>query len=89
MRVLRLNRCAALREVGFNLEEDGVVAKITGHISIRATRCSDSDSLILEINSLMDIFWTVRLHALWWLTTKRSAAIGGVVHASVARLIIL
>jgi len=36
----------------------------------------------------MDIFWTVRLHALWWLTTKRSAAIGGVAHASVARLII-
>jgi len=36
MRVLRLNRCAALREVGFNIEEDGVVAKITGHMSIRA-----------------------------------------------------
>jgi len=49
MRVLRLNRCAALREVGFNIEEDGVVAKITGHMSICATRCSDSDSLILEI----------------------------------------
>jgi hypothetical protein len=31
MRVLRLNRCAELREVGFNIEEDGVVAKITGH----------------------------------------------------------
>ena len=30
MRVLRLDRCAALREVGFNIEEDGVVAKITG-----------------------------------------------------------
>ena len=89
MRVLRLDRCAALREVGFNIEEDGVVAKITGHMSICATRCSDSDSLILEINSLMDIFWTVRLHALWWLTTKRSAAIGGAVHASVVRLIIL
>ena len=44
MRVLRLNRCAALREVGFNIEEDGVVAKITGHMSIRATRCSDSDT---------------------------------------------
>ena len=78
MRVLRLNRCAALREVGFNIEEDGVVAKITGHMSIRA--------LVVRT---MDIFWTVRLHALWWLTTKRSAAIGGVVHASVARLIIL
>ena len=49
MRVLRLDRCAALREVGFNIEEDGVVAKITGHMSIRATRCSDSDSLLLEI----------------------------------------
>ena len=49
MRVLRLNGCAALREVGFNIEEDGAVAKITGHMSIRATRCSDSDSLILEI----------------------------------------
>ena len=47
MRVLRLNRCAALREVGLNIEEDGVVAKITGHMSIRATRCSDSDSLLL------------------------------------------
>jgi hypothetical protein len=72
MRVLGLNRCAALREVGFNIEEDGVVAKITGYMSIRATLCSDSDSLLLEINSLMDIFWTVRLHALWWLTTKQA-----------------
>ena len=45
MRVLRLNRCAALREVG-NIEEDGVVAKITGHMSIRATRCSDNGHLL-------------------------------------------
>ena len=71
MRVLRLNRCAALREVGFNIEEDGVVAKITGHISIRATRCSDSDSLILEIKLPNGHLLDLRLHALWWLTTKR------------------
>ena len=70
MRVLRLNRCAALHEVGFNIEEDCVVAKITGHMSIRATRTR----CFWKSNSLMDIFWTVRLHALWWLTTKRSAA---------------
>ena len=25
----------------------------------------------------MDIFWTVRLHALWWLTTKHSRRIDG------------
>jgi hypothetical protein len=49
MRVLRLNKCDALREVGFNIEKDGVVANITGHMSIRATRCSDAESLILEI----------------------------------------
>jgi len=41
-----LNRCAALREVGFNIEEDGVVAKITGHMSICATRCSDNGHLL-------------------------------------------
>ena len=46
MRVLRLNRCAELREVGFNIEEDGVVAKITGHMSICATRCSDNGHLL-------------------------------------------
>src|SRR5262249_35427946 len=34
----------------------------------------------------MDIFWTVRLHAQWWLTTKRSAAIGGVAPAVRRRL---
>jgi len=48
MRVLKLDRCAALREIGFNIEEGGV-AKITGHMTIRATRASDSDSLLLEI----------------------------------------
>jgi hypothetical protein len=39
---------AALREIGFNIEKDGV-AKITGDMTIRATRLSDSDSLLLEI----------------------------------------
>jgi hypothetical protein len=32
----------------FNIEEGGV-AKITGDMTIRATRPSDSDSLLLEI----------------------------------------
>ena len=48
MRVLKLDRCAALREIGFNIEENGV-AKIAGYMTIRATRPSDSDSLLLEI----------------------------------------
>jgi hypothetical protein len=51
MRVLKFDRHradAALREIGFNIEEGGV-AKITGAMTIRATRPSDSDSLLLEI----------------------------------------
>jgi hypothetical protein len=51
MRVLKLDRHradAALREIGFNIEEGGV-AKIAGDMTIRATRPSDSDSLLLEI----------------------------------------
>jgi hypothetical protein len=51
MRVLKLNRHrveAALREIGFNIEEGGV-AKIAGNRTIRATRPSDSNSLLLEI----------------------------------------
>jgi hypothetical protein len=47
MRVLKFDRHradAALREIGFNIE-----AKITGDMTIRATRPSDSDSLFLEI----------------------------------------
>jgi hypothetical protein len=49
MRVLELDRHradAALREIGFNMEEGGV-AKIAGDMTIRATRPSDSDSLLL------------------------------------------
>ena len=38
MRVLSLNRCAALREVGFDIEEDGVVANITKRQSIAGLR---------------------------------------------------
>jgi hypothetical protein len=51
MRVLKFDRHradAVLREIGFNIEESGV-AKITGHMTIRATRPSDLDSLLLEI----------------------------------------
>jgi hypothetical protein len=51
MRVLKFDRHradAALRAIGFHIEDDGV-AKITGHITICAIRCSDSDSLLLEI----------------------------------------
>jgi hypothetical protein len=39
---------AALREIGFKIEEGGA-AKITGEMTIRATRPSGSDSLLLEI----------------------------------------
>src|SRR5262249_5871222 len=49
MRVLKLDWCAALREIGFNIEEGGV-AKITGHMTIRATRPSDSVSLLLDLD---------------------------------------
>jgi hypothetical protein len=51
MRLLRFDRQAdaALRAIGFNIEENGDVAKITGHMTISAVRCSDSDSLLLEI----------------------------------------
>jgi hypothetical protein len=51
MRVLKFDRHradAALRDIGFNIEEGGA-AKITGEMTIRATRPSDSDSLLLEI----------------------------------------
>jgi hypothetical protein len=51
MRVLKFDRHradAALRDIGFNIEEGGA-AKITGQMTIRATRPSDSDSLLLEI----------------------------------------
>ena len=51
MRVLKFDRHradAALREIGFNIEEGGA-AKITGEMTIRAIRPSDSDSLSLEI----------------------------------------
>jgi hypothetical protein len=51
MRLLRFDRQAdaALRTIGFNIEENGDVAKITGHMTISAVRSSDSDSLLLEI----------------------------------------
>jgi hypothetical protein len=51
MRVLKFDRHradAALRDLGFSIEEGGA-AKITGEMTIRATRPSDSDSLFLEI----------------------------------------
>jgi hypothetical protein len=51
MRLLRFDRQAdaALRTIGFNIEENGDVGKITGHMTISAVRSSDSDSLLLEI----------------------------------------
>jgi len=51
MRVLKFERHradAALRDIGFNIGEGGA-AEITGEMTIRATRPSDSDSLLLEI----------------------------------------
>jgi hypothetical protein len=51
MRVLRFKRYEAdalLRSLGFNLEKDGV-AKITGCMTVTATRSSDTDCLLLEI----------------------------------------
>jgi hypothetical protein len=51
MRVLKFDRYqadAALRALGFNIEEDGV-AKITGSMTISASRTFDTDCLLLEI----------------------------------------
>jgi hypothetical protein len=51
MRVLRFKRYEAdalLRSLGFNLEKDGA-AKITGYMTVTATRSSDTDCLLLEI----------------------------------------
>jgi len=51
MRVLKFDRYqadAALRALGFNIEEHGV-AKITGSMTISASRTSDTDCLLLEI----------------------------------------
>jgi hypothetical protein len=51
MRVLRFERYetdALLRSLGFNLEKNGV-AKISGYMTVTATRSSDADCLLLEI----------------------------------------
>jgi hypothetical protein len=51
MRVLKFDRYqadATLRALGFNIEEDGV-AKITGPMTISASRTCDTDCLLLEI----------------------------------------
>ena len=51
MRILKFDRYqadAALRALGFNIEKDGV-AKITGSMTISASRTFDTDCLLLEI----------------------------------------
>jgi hypothetical protein len=51
MRVLKFDRYQAddaLRALGFNIEEGGV-AKMTGTMTISASRTFDTDCLLLEI----------------------------------------